>query len=338
MSQRNKSGKVTIVDVAKVAGVSTMTISRVVNGDPKVKPSTREKVETAIAELNYAPNVAARALKGSSVRRVCLLYGNPSSAYLGELLLGALEAASEAGIHLIVERTDPSLDLVALKERFEKDWDAIIVPPPISDVVGLRKLVAHSRFPAVFLSSSTDTGRANEIRIDDYAAALEITNLLISNGHTRIGFIKGNPNQSVSEQRYKGYLSALKEADLPLDIDIVQEGLFTYRSGEQAATRLLALPSRPTAIFASNDDMAAGALSSAARHNIVVPKDLAIVGFDDSPIATTVWPSLTTLRQPVAEMAKAAVEIVLNADAAQEPFEAIVMAHQIIVRGSTLPS
>lgn len=335
MSQRNKSGKVTIVDVAKVAGVSTMTISRVVNGDPKVKPSTREKVETAIAELNYAPNVAARALKGSSVRRVCLLYGNPSSAYLGELLLGALEAASEAGIHLIVERTDPSLDLVALKERFEKDWDAIIVPPPISDVVGLRKLVARSGFPAVFLSSATELGRANEIRIDDQLAARDITEHLIAGGHSRIGFIKGHPNQTVSEARYLGYKDALDSAGLTYDPDLVQDGLFTYRSGEDAALRLLGLGLAPSAIFASNDDMAAGVMAAAAKRGISVPNELAIAGFDDSPIATTIWPPLTTLHQPVAEMAALAVEMLLKGNAPIGTFESIILPHRIIERNST---
>ncbi|MEQ3745251.1 MAG: LacI family DNA-binding transcriptional regulator [Henriciella sp.] len=336
MNQRNKSGKVTIVDVAKKAGVSTMTISRVVNRDPKVKPSTRKKVENAIVELNYAPNVAARALKGSTVRRICLLYGNPSSAYLGELLLGALEAASEAGVHLVVERTDTAINLESLEKHFESDWDAIIIPPPMSDLAGIRQLVAKHNFPAVFLSSATKPGRANEIRIDDHLAAFEMTNALISEGHTRIGFIKGNPNQSVSERRLQGYFFALTEAGLPIDDNLIRDGLFTYRSGGQATSQLMALPSRPTAVFASNDDMAAGALASAARHGIAVPTELTIAGFDDSPIATTIWPALSTVRQPVAKMAKTAVEIVLHADAGKPPFKTIVMPHEIIRRGTTL--
>ncbi|MEO1222306.1 MAG: LacI family DNA-binding transcriptional regulator, partial [Pseudomonadota bacterium] len=142
MTPRKHTKRITISDVAKRAGVSSMTVSRVLNSDAKVKRITREKVEAVISELNYAPNIAARSLAGTKVNRICLLYGNPSSAYLGELLLGALAATSDAGALLIVERTTAALSPASLAKHFDHDWDALIVPPPMSDIEGIRKIVA----------------------------------------------------------------------------------------------------------------------------------------------------------------------------------------------------
>lgn len=332
MKNQIKSARATIVDVAKLAGVSTMTVTRVIHKRENVSGTTRQKVQSAIESLGYAPNLAARALVGAKVRRVCLLYGNPSSAYLGELLLGALEATSQAEVHLIVEQTDPNMDLRALEPKLNRDWDALIVPPPMSDVSGLRKLVAKHQFPAVFLSSATDTGRANEVRIDDYQAAFEMTRLLLEKGHTKIGFIKGDPAQTVSQRRLEGYKQALQAAGLMFDPSYLANGEFTYKSGEQAAARLMQLPSPPSAIFASNDDMAAGVMAAAMKTGLVIPDQLAIVGFDDSPIATTVAPALTTVRQPVAEMAALAVELVLSENITSKPPQTIIAQHQVIER------
>lgn len=331
MKNQTKSNRATIVDVAKLAGVSTMTVTRVIHKREKVSAATRQKVQSAIDSLGYAPNLAARALVGSKVRRVCLLYGNPSSAYLGELLLGALDATSEAEVHLIVEQTSPDMDLDALEAKLNRDWDALIVPPPMSDIPGIRNLITENEFPAVFLSSATQAGQTKEVRIDDCKAAFEITRLLIEKGHTRIGFIKGDPAQTVSQKRLEGYQDALTSANLDCRTDYIEQGSFTYRSGEQAMLKMLALNTPPTAVFASNDDMAAGAIAAAMRHGLAIPKDLAIAGFDDSPIATTVAPSLTTVRQPVAEMAKKAVQLLLETNPSKTP-EILIVDHTLIER------
>ena len=217
MAPRKANKQITISDVAEQAGVSSMTVSRVLNRNVKVKASTREKVEQVIAKLNYAPNLAARNLAGAQVRRICLLYGNPSSAYLGELLLGALEATSNASAHLIVERTNPDLRPSSLIKHFEHDWDALIIPPPMSDIAGIRKIVAKHNLPAAFLSSATSPGRAHEVRINDRVAAYEMTTFLINKGHRDIAFIKGHPNQTVSEERFKGYCDALEESKINLE-------------------------------------------------------------------------------------------------------------------------
>lgn len=333
-----KSDRVTIADVARHAGVSVMTVSRVVNQDAKVRASTRATVEQAIAALNYTPNVAARALAGGTVRRIGLLYGNPSSAYLGDLLIGALEAASEAGVHLVVERTDTAVDIQTIAEQLGRDFDALIVPPPMSDREELRALLRERAFPAVFLASAMETDGLTDIRIDDWQSAFDMTRRLIDLGHTRIGFVKGHPDQTVSDMRFKGYRDALTSAGLTPDDALVAEGRFTYRSGEEAASQLLSNTHRPSAIFASNDDMAAGCLAAAARTGLRVPEDLSIAGFDDSSIASVVWPPLTTLRQPVSDMGAMAVRALVNARGAAVEAGVNIVAHAIVERGSTGPS
>ena len=328
----DKPGRTTIVDVAKRAGVSPMTVSRVIRKRDKVSAATREKVEQAIAALNYSPNLAARALVGSRVRRVGLLYGNPSSAFLSELLLGALKAASEAEILLIVEQVDGDMAAEKWASRFHTDWDALIVPPPMSDSAALRKLVTEQQLPAVFLLSADTSGDVDQIGIDDYSAAIDMTAFLISKGHKRIGFIKGDPSQSVSNRRLEGFKAACANAGLPVTRDLIRAGQFTYESGQNAALKLLSLRERPTAIFASNDDMAAGAMAAAAQLGFSVPNEIAIAGFDDSPIATIVAPSLTTVRQPVAEMAEAAIRTLLETSPSKAAPQKSLADHKLIIR------
>ena len=339
MNTKNKNSRPTIVDVAKMAGVSTMTVSRVIRKHNKVSESTREKVEAAIAQLGYSPNLVARALVGAKVKRVCLLFGNPSSAYLGELMFGALKASSSFDANLIVERVGHDIDIDRLANQFDEQWDAVVIPPPMSDIPAIRGLIEKTQFPAVFLSSAFESHSANyrfnDIRIDDYQSAYDITQLLIAKGHHRIAFIQGDKAQTVSARRLSGYQQAMLDAGLAALEDYVVAGDFSYQSGEQAALQLLSLAQPPTAIFASNDDMAAGVIAAAKHKNLSIPKQLAITGFDDSAIATIVSPALTTVRQPVAEMAEQAVQLLLQ-DSTDTPSLGVVwVQHAIIERETT---
>ncbi len=341
MANRQSSGRVTIADVAARVGVSSMTVSRVLNRDPRVRPETRQRVETAIAELRYQPNPAARHLAGGVGPRIGLLYANPSAGYLGELLLGALEAAGRAGAQLVVERTPLDVEPEALAARIGHAWDAVIAPPPLSDRADVRAMAHANALPAAFLSAGAEPGAGYDVRIDDRAAAREGTAHLIGLGHRAIAFIIGHPNQAVSALRLEGYRDAMREAGLGTRGDWIAQGAFTTRSGVDAAARLLDGDHRPTAVFASNDDMAAGVLAEAARRGLSAPGDLSVMGFDDSPLATTVWPPLTTIEQPVAAMADEAVTWLLAAlprrEASLAPSETR-LAHRIIVRESTGPA
>lgn len=304
----------TISDVARRAGVSAMTVSRVINGENNVRPTTREAVNAAIEALNYAPNRAAQSLAGASQIRIGLLYSNPSSAYLSEFLVGGLDQASRGNVQLIVEKCEPDHHEGDVARRLVAGGiDGLILPPPLCDSPEVMAALEETRTPAVAVA----TGRAAEglsaVSIDDYQAARAMTLHIASLGHQRIGFILGNPNQTVSERRLEGYRDALATAALPFDEALVAPGLFTYRSGLDAAERLLDLPNPPSAIFASNDDMAAATVAVAHRRGLDVPGDLTVCGFDDTALATTIWPELTTIRQPITDMSRAAVDLLLEA-------------------------
>src|SRR3546814_761598 len=168
--------------------------------------------------------------------------------------------------------------------------------------------VCSSDLPVVVVASARPPGRVSSVGIDDFEAARAMTRHLLAMGHDRIGFIVGNPNQHASARRLEGYRAALEERGAKVDDALIAQGLFTYRSGLDAAEILLARDPPPTAIFASNDDMAAAAVAVAHRRGVDVPGDLSICGFDDTPFATTIWPALTTIHQPIADMSRAALD------------------------------
>jgi LacI family transcriptional regulator len=307
---RRHKGTVTILDVARRAGVSPMTVSRVVRDAANVREATRERVNAAIRDLNYIPNPAARNLASAEPVHVGLLYSNPSAAYLSEFLVGSLDQCSRSGLQLIVQKcdTDKETELV-VEKLLASGVDGIILPPPLCDAGRVIRMLAKTKTPAVAVATGKPAPSVSAVSIDDRMAARAMTEHLIGLGHRRIGFIKGNPNQTASGRRVEGYREALAAARLPSDEALVTQGLFSYRSGLDAAEQLLALADPPTAIFASNDDMAAAAVAVAHRRGLDVPGDLTVCGYDDTALATTIWPELTTIRQPIAEMSRAAVKL-----------------------------
>jgi len=299
----------TMADVAKMAGVSAMTVSRVMNGTGLVRDSTRQKVAAAIAALKYTPNQEARNLAGAKPIRVGFLYSNPSAAYLSEFLVGLLDQSGLNNVQLFVEKCVPGeQDEEQARRLIQHGLDGIILPPPLCDSHAVIDCIVKAGIPAVLVACGQPDARLGAVSIDDHAAARQMTAHLLKLGHRRIGFIAGHPNQSASARRLQGYRAAILDAGAALDDALVVQGMFTYRSGLDGAEQLLALPERPTAIFASNDDMAAATVAVAHRLGLDVPGDLTVTGFDDSALATTIWPELTTVRQPIAEMARAAVQ------------------------------
>jgi LacI family transcriptional regulator len=290
-----------------------MTVSRVINGEQVVRSNTREKVERAIAALSYAPSAAARSLAGGEETRIALLYSNPSASYLSEFLVGSLDQARRSNVHLVVEKFDEDVAIEsALDQVLRGRIDGIILPPPLCDLIEMRRALAAANIPAVAVASGRMPEGMSAVSIDDEQAAYEMTAHLIALGHRRIGFIRGNPNQSTSARRFEGYARALAEQGIALDEGLIAQGLFSYRSGLDAADLILDLPEQPTAIFASNDDMAAAAVAIAHRRGLDVPGDLTVCGFDDTALATTIWPELTTIRQPISEMSRVAVELLVR--------------------------
>ncbi|HEY1606702.1 MAG TPA: LacI family DNA-binding transcriptional regulator [Allosphingosinicella sp.] len=340
---RRSRGTTTIEDVARAAGVSAMTVSRVINGGQNVRESTRNAVLEAVKKLNYSPNTAARSLAAGEATHIGMLYANPSAAYLSQFLIGALHAARRAGCHLVIEscESEDADEQAEVTRRFAtSDVEGVVLPPPLSESQPIIAELAAIGIPVVTVAMGTPAEDSLNVRIDDYAAAAEMTRYLLSLGHRSIGFIKGHPNHIASHDRARGFAAALREYGLDPDEAPIEQGYFTYRSGLAASERLLSRPKPPSAIFASNDDMAAAAISVAHRRGLTVPGDLSVVGFDDTSLATTVWPELTTVRQPISAMAEAALELLLSdlrsrrSGAARHSAER-VLEHELIVRESS---
>ncbi len=312
-SSRRSGSAPTISDVARRAGVSPMTVSRVINGETNVRPTTREAVNAAISALNYAPNPAARSLAGAGPARIGLLYSNPSAGFLSEFLVGSLDQASRSDVQIIVEKCElGDHELEVAQHLVDGGIDGIILPPPLCEAPALLALLAAARIPTVSVATSLPPESMLAIRIDDRQAAATMTRHIMDLGHRRIGFITGNPNLSASAQRLEGYREALDAAGISADPALIAEGLYTYRSGLDAAEQLLDLDVPPTAIFSSNDDMAAATVAVAHRRGLDVPGDLTVCGFDDTTLSTAIWPELTTIHQPIADMARAAVELLVG--------------------------
>lgn len=342
---RRSRGSITIEDVARAAGVSAMTVSRVINKERNVREETRQNVLETIQRLNYSPNSAARNLAAGEATHIGLLYSNPSAAYLSQFLVGALEEARKAGCHLVIEpcESQDEAEQGEVGRRFANaEAEGVILPPPLSESVPILTELALANTPVVTVAMGKLYPNALNVRIDDYEAAKEMTEYLISLGHSRLALITGDKTHIAATERERGFRAAVEEAELKPDDVAVEEGLFTFRSGLDAAEKLLDRAVPPTAIFASNDDMAAAVVSVAHRRGLDVPGDLTVVGFDDTSPATTVWPELTTIRQPVSAMAGAALELLLadlrhrragGGGLSQE----MVLDHELIIRESSGP-
>jgi LacI family transcriptional regulator len=342
---RRSRGSLTIEDVAREAGVSAMTVSRVINKEKNVREQTRQTVLETIERLNYSPNSAARNLAAGETTHIGLLYSNPSAAYLSQFLVGALEAARETGCHLVIEacESEEEAEQGEVGRRFANaEAEGVILPPPLSESVPILTELALANTPVVTVAMGKLYPNALNVRIDDFAAAKEMTEYLIGLGHRRLGLITGHPEHIASTERERGFRAAVAHAGLRSEDVSVEQGFFTFRSGLDAAEKLLALPQPPTAIFASNDDMGAAAISVAHRRGLRVPGDLTVVGFDDTAPATTVWPELTTIRQPVSAMGAAALHLLLedlrNRRRGGEGLsQEIVLEHEMIIRESSGP-
>ena len=320
-----------------------MTVSRVINHGKNVRESTRAAVLDAIARLNYSPNTAARSLAAGQATHIGLLYANPSAAYLAQFLIGALHAARSAGVHLVIEscESEDADEQAEVTRRFAtSDVEGVVLPPPLSESQPIMAELDDMGIPVVTVAMGAPRDDSLNVRIDDYAAAMEMTRYLLDLGHRNIGFIKGHPNHVASHDRYRGFCDALTEAGIYCEKAPAEQGYFSYRSGLSAGERLLMRKDRPTAIFASNDDMAAATISVAHRMGLVVPDDVSIVGFDDTALATSVWPELTTVKQPISAMAEAALELLIADLRSHSPgtprkFTERVLSHAMIIRESS---
>ena len=327
--------RVTIKDVSRVAGVSIKTVSRVLNKERYVRADTREKVEAAVKALKFSPSLAARSLAGKRSFQIALIYDNHSPFYIHQIQEGVWAQCREQGVRMLAQPADVGSPTLAAEVGGlidETHVDGIILSSPVTDAPEVLAELERRGIPFVRISPGTNHAMTSSVFMDDVQAADDMTTHLINEGHRRIGFVRGHPNHMASDQRLFGYRRALDRAGIAYEPDLVRPGQFDFASGAAAAETLLDLADAPTAIFASNDDMAAGVLAVAHRRDLAVPAALSVAGFDDTELASAVWPPLTTIRQPTRDLAYSAAALLFSDE------DGVIhrrLQHELIVRGST---
>jgi LacI family transcriptional regulator len=340
--------RATIDDVAELAGVSIKTVSRVVNKEPNVRDATRAKVEKAIARLSYHPNLSARNLASQRARLIALIYDDPSSyeipssGYVIRMQTGVLSACRSADYRLVIYPCDFRREAIGAELKAMIDHarpQGIVLAAPLSNIPRVVQAIVATETPMVRLSPGTQGGKQYSVATNDREISAEMTRYLASLGHRKIAFIKGHPNHKAVANRYLGYVDGLQQSGLAFAEALVENGDNSFGSGEAAGERLLRLKDPPTAIFAANDDMAAGVIRAAALLGVDVPERLSIAGCDDISLARQLRPTLTTIRQPLASMAERAAQVLIGNAHEESPLRgAEVIPATIEIRESTGPA
>jgi LacI family transcriptional regulator len=339
--------RATIFDVAKRAGVSIKTVSRVANNEPNVRASTKERVDAAIKELKYRPDRSARNLAGNRSHLIGLIYDDPSAyeipsaGYVIRMQQGALRACRNADCELVIHPCnyrdkDVTREIKALIEKVRPD--GIILAAPLSNMPKIVRAISDTSTPFVRVSSGKKSGKTFSVSMNDRESSAEMTRYLATLGHKDIAFLTGHPEHTAVKNRFLGYQDGLKDSGLRFSENFVVAGDNSIGSGEACADKLLRRKKRPTAIFAANDDMAAGVVRVADRLGIDIPGELSVAGCDDVALAQQIYPALTTLRQPLAAMSeRAAVALIEHSKGNEALRGEEVFAATMQIRESTGP-
>ncbi len=325
-----------------MAGVTPKTVSRALNDAPHVSEAVRRKVKEAAAALDYHPNLAAQSLIARRSYLIGLTYERPSPSYVVELQNGALGRLENERYRLVVL---PFNHVASRPEELGKlllraGLDGVLLAPPACDQPVLLDMIERQRLPYARITPHSDLDRGLVVAMDEVAAGHTVAAHILSLGHRRVGIILGDPSHAASRGRLEGYRQAFQDAAVTIDDALVGTGDFTYDVGYRVALELLDRPVRPTAILAQNDDMAVAAIAAARDLGLSVPQDLSVAGFDNSEVSRTAWPPLTTVHQPVREMAWDAANrliAMLDGDADSDAPRRRDHLHELLVRASTAP-
>ncbi len=337
-----KPSKITITDVARLARVSKRTVSRVINDSPKVGKQTRARIKKIIDDLGYSPDVQARGLASRRSYLLGLIYDRPDAFYIDKVLRGILSVCREAGYELVVHPCDyhsETLTREALSFVARLKLDGVIVLPPISEDDQLAAALEDEHVRYVRLASIPLDKPEHVVISNERVAVAEMTEYLVQLGHRRIGYITGPKGLISTRERLEGYRQALAGQGIEYDEGLVARGEYTFESGLRCSLALLDLNPRPTAIFASNDEMAVGVIDTARNLGLHIPGDLSVVGFDDSILASRINPALTTIRRPVREMARlAASKLIASIDGREEDARVgVILVPSLVERETTRP-
>ena len=338
--------KPTIKDVAKLAGVSFKTVSRVINKEVTVGQDLQDRVWKAVKELNYQPNLSARLLRGAA-SSIGFIYDNPNSNYVIDMQHGILGECHRQGYELIIHPCDAKSENIideVLGMIDRSRVGGLVLTPPMSEMPEVLAALSKRKikFVRILSGSHPPDDKAPCIFIDDRTAAYRITQYLIDLGHKSIAFLGGEEAHKSSIERLEGYKAALKDNKLPIDKKLIVGGEYSFESGVKRTRQLLSANSKPSAVFACNDEIAAGTLFAARIQGVDVPHQLSIVGFEDSPFSRQAWPNLTTAQQPNRTIAQRAtallIECIRNSNNADHKVDSEGFYPQLIVRDSTCPA
>lgn len=340
MSGRQAPHRATIVQVAKLAGVSIKTVSRVANNEPNVRAELRQRVSEAIRKLGYSPMQTARGLAGWSSRLLALAYAHPAGSYMVRLQRAARHCCHEHGLRLLLhpcDHRDPRLPSQLVRLASDLRLEGMILAPPVSLDEKVIEALAEAQVPVSLLAPARAHAGMCNVLLDDEHAAAALTAHVIGLGHRRVGFVRGHPDHEASRARLAGFRGALHNMGLPVEESLIVTGDFSFESGRSAGAELLDRRTRPTAIIASNDDMAAGVLAAAHDRKLEVPAELAVCGFDDAALAGMLWPPLTTMHQPISELADAGTRSLIEYIRTGRAHRAATPLHyELVVRESTV--
>jgi LacI family transcriptional regulator len=334
------SKKATIDDVARLADVSIRTVSRVINDSPRVGQATRAKIKQIIEDLNYHPNTQARGLAARRSYLLGMIYDNPDALYINDVQRGVLSVCRESGYELVVHPCDMHSDTLteeAVSFVNRSQLDGVIILPPISENNDLAGALAKNNVNYVRLASVPLDKAEHVVISNERSATAAMAEYLVGLGHCRIGYIEGPKGMKSTRERLEGFCDALEKHGCKLETEMIARGAYTFESGIECARMLLANPNQPTAIFASNDEMAVGAITAAQEMGLKIPDDLSIAGFDDSILASRITPRLTTIRRPVMQMArKATVKLIAAVDGREEDAcRGVTLVPSLVTRDST---
>ncbi|WP_332908491.1 LacI family DNA-binding transcriptional regulator [Paenibacillus roseus] len=331
--------KTTIYDIARLAGVSIATVSKVFNDKGRISEETRQRVLQISEELSYQPNMLASALTGKKTYTIGLLIPDLVNPFFAEVSRSVEDRAHELGFNVVICNTDndSNKENKYISLLRQKSVDGIIVATGARNEEALRELI-EQRIPVALIAREMSSLPASSVVVDDFAGGYSAASYLIAAGHERIALIAENLEVSSSKERLRGYRQALEEARLSYDENLVLVSDFSVQGSKQTALKLLATDSRPTAIFACNDILAIGAIQAARELGIEVPEDLSVVGFDNTILATMSDPPMTTVAQPIQEMGHQVVDLIIQEiNNEKKARQRVVLLPELIVRGSALP-
>ncbi len=332
----------TIQDVARAAGVSKMTVSRVVNGSPRITDETRRKVQEAMGGLGYIPNPQARALALRRNFLIALVHSSRNAQTVLDVQQGVLDALAGTEFALVVrpmDRGSPTM-LDDLRHFLERQRPfGVLLMAPVSENAQVIDLCGELGCRYMRMGSALQTGGTRSIASDDREAVRGAVDYLVGEGHRRIALVAGPGDYLSARERQAGFEAALRAAGLPLHPGMIVEGDYSYASGLAAGATLLDMAEPPTAVFASNDDMAAGVMQAARQRGLELPAALSVIGFDDMSVAAYMWPPLTTVRRPINAMAHAAADRLVRGtdEVGGTTGDSELFRSTLIVRGSVAP-